>query len=580
MILPMLPFIIICIIVSTAFATSSCTPFSASFNVSQAYPDYTLYDYDELDVDAPYNYTCCAYQGLFIGPRFFSESGMTQLLHYWGVLVAHDLGFSKHNGVGTGSYDCFGQYERLGLCPSLSPERLISNHVTPALDGGILYGQNPTWEQELRDPNDSCALKFTPIAGRLPHACSGAVEKEYPPYENAYDVPCAGDARSAQTVQLLGLHTILAREHNYQCGLLNGNYTRVKNRMIALIQKITLYEWLPTVVGNESYIPTYVRPSSWPHEGPSDTIESELAVFKALLTTGGDNILYMNSNDEEFRAPIEDGYYIPEQMYASGYGSGICSVVRGLFSDPLYRVGMQASTLHVIENLAAKTCEAERDAGMLTYAQIMREALADASKYPTLSLAYADLHNVASLSDITSEPVYISAILGLFPNMTTDSEAAEQIGLMEGLLIEDHVPVDGGMIGPLMRYLLLVQLVVKTRDNDKFWFESGNLISADDYAYVISQNLKSVLARHCGTIPAPTDKELSLFFSSFVPIVPPILSVNIEFINSTHTHKHNGDTRAIVYSIVLSVVVIGAAIFIYNIKNVVGNNPPESIKKE
>ena len=72
----------------------------------------------------------------------------------------------------------------------------------------------------------------------------------------------AGDIRANENIILTSLHTIFLREHNRMCDVIDemnpGSsdeelFQAAKNYVVGLLQKISLYDFLPLLIGKKAF---------------------------------------------------------------------------------------------------------------------------------------------------------------------------------------------------------------------------------------------------------------------------------------------------------------------------------------
>ncbi|CAG8454369.1 2143_t:CDS:10 [Diversispora eburnea] len=139
------------------------------------------------------------------------------------------------------------------------PKAKTINEVTSFLDGSSLYGSNSTkLNTELRDPNDMCKMLLdyeSEYAEDLEDAKLGYLPKDS---NGKYLVGYA--PRRGGNIFTNFFQIIFLREHNRRCNDLRswyGNswddekyFQEARKWVIALLQRTTFMEYLPTILGN------------------------------------------------------------------------------------------------------------------------------------------------------------------------------------------------------------------------------------------------------------------------------------------------------------------------------------------
>lgn len=130
--------------------------------------------------------------------------------------------------------------------------------ISPGIDGSTIYGDaaNPWKLQWLRVPN-SCHLN-TSVSPINPNVG--------PLLPLNYSTPgadfMAGDERSDEHSTLTSIHTLFVREHNRLCDSAifpldwteEEKFWKVRQTVIAMIHRITYYEWLPAFFGTQTHL--------------------------------------------------------------------------------------------------------------------------------------------------------------------------------------------------------------------------------------------------------------------------------------------------------------------------------------
>lgn len=130
--------------------------------------------------------------------------------------------------------------------------------LSPGIDGSTIYGDYANaWKlQWLRVPN-SCLMKtsvspINPNVGPLLPLNHSTTADDF----------MAGDERSDEHSTLTAIHTLFAREHNRLCNTAvfpadwteEEKFWKVRQTVIAIIHRITFYEWLPALFGTQSHL--------------------------------------------------------------------------------------------------------------------------------------------------------------------------------------------------------------------------------------------------------------------------------------------------------------------------------------
>ena len=451
--------------------------------------------------------TCCATLNVATSERTTSaESPLSELMLYWGyAVVGMDMGLAIPD-PSAAPFPCNCSDTFSFFAPCQSQNGSIQNFATPEIDLGFIYGNTPEQEVAVRESPTSCRLKLTD-AGQFPRSCNRSV---FPAFANDQFGPayarCSADPRSGIVPQVLAIHTLLAREHNRRCArtrqLYYGDrFSAVKREMISLVQKITMYEWLPSVVGGLDRIPPFVyreqHGSSATHEVQTLATSAEfLLVLNQLWlepTSGMLQLLDYSGNVEELS--LDSFFYDWDAMAMTD--NAMCRILSGSRGTTMHFVAPELTRpWATFEKQYFSTCQYSYAYGLPSYKDAVRLTLQTAaSSYPTVSTS--DLSLVVNITDFTDDAWAISKISSQFGIPSTNETAlADAVDLWLGLMLERHVVAgvrrdNDSIIGPLARFILVSQLV-RWRDNDPAYFE--NLANAGG---VMQGSLTKVLSKNC-----------------------------------------------------------------------------------
>jgi hypothetical protein len=241
--------------------------------------------FDAGDDGAPTSdFNCCTMGYVLQSQTLYSERSLSQFLAYWGrAVVYHDLVYMPVNDSDT-SWECFGEHSHQFLC----------NRATPRIDAGIVYGNTIAEENELREGLDKCEMKTSSHHG-LPRTCDlDIIEKIFSSSGSEHDVRCAGDPRNSESPNILAIHMLLVAEHNRICSTIHSRsgedmFHIAKDHVVALVQRITMEEWLPALVG-ASRIPDF---DGTKNGGWNVTREFAVTIESIMTSISSDRILFV-----------------------------------------------------------------------------------------------------------------------------------------------------------------------------------------------------------------------------------------------------------------------------------------------
>jgi peroxidase len=141
------------------------------------------------------------------------------------------------------------------LCSLGRREQL--NLVSAFLDGSLVYGENLEKSESLRDRRSGKGLLILQSNGLLPQ---DPTPKPADCLDFKENQRCfrAGDDRVNQNPALMGMHTLLVREHNRVATILSSLnpewndetvYQEARRVVVSLIQHISFNEYVPILLG-------------------------------------------------------------------------------------------------------------------------------------------------------------------------------------------------------------------------------------------------------------------------------------------------------------------------------------------
>lgn len=378
----------------------------------------------------PANLTCAARAALVDAtPVLLAEAPLTQMLAVWGLVVMHDIGLEPASA----------QWFDVGppVPTNCSQVNGTRNWATPALDASFLYGSDWATTSALRSG----------IRGKLRVAPTGELERTCPGvarYAGASalpeDMPCTGDPRAAETLQLLSVHALFVGLHNRICDAIRALepqlrdddlFTHARAVVMAVVQRITVDEWLPALG-----VPSLGAPSAG---DPETLLLTPLALQPLFLRALGPRVLYSDQNQELSEIPLADGFFAPAEVHrVLGGAEGACTVATGLLREPLRRLGGPAPPL---APAFVRACEVSDVAGVARAADVL---------------------GVTSLAQITRNPARLAALRAAYAPLN-DTQIAGAIDAATALALEDHGPGDADVLGPLARGLLVQQMRLTLR---------------------------------------------------------------------------------------------------------------------
>ena len=330
-------------------------------------------------------------------------------------------------------------YQRIGNI------RQQVNQITAFIDASMVYGSDAATATALRTGN---AGRMRVSTGRLlPMAADGSF--------------LAGDIRVNEQTNLIAIHTLFVREHNYWAGEIRAANPGWSDEQIfqlaraivgAEIQQITYREFLPLLLGPNALVP--YRGYN-PATNPSIENAFATAAYRLGHSMLSSSLLRLGRNGQPIpEGPIrlKDAFFNPSAVATLG----IEPYLRGMARQKAQELDNQI--VDDVRNflfgapgaggfdLAALNIQRGRDHGLPGYNQVR---------------ANYGLPRVTSWTQISSDPAVRTRLASLYTS-------PDQVDLWVAGLAEDHVP--GGLVGPTFRAILKDQFE-RLRDGDRFWHE-------------------------------------------------------------------------------------------------------------
>lgn len=378
------------------------------------------------------------------------------------------------------------------------------NQLTSYLDASQVYGYNDEVARDLRDlTTDHGLLREGPtIPGHkplLPYASGQFVDCRRNPLESSINCFVAGDIRANEQVGLLAMHTIWLREHNRIARALremnphwNGEklYQEARRIVGAEMQHITYQHWLPRIFGPtiDDFLLSY--------RGYDPNVDASISnVFATAALRFGHSLIQprlerLNASFQPIpqgALNLRDAFFAPWRLVEEG---GVDPLIRGMYATaaklklPEQNLNVELTeqlfrSAHAVAlDLAAMNIQRGRDHGIPGYLE-WRD-------YCNMSRAETFEHLAA---DISSGRVRqkLRELYGHLGN----------IDVWVGGILEDQLP--GAKVGPLFKCLLLEQFR-RTRDGDRFWYQSPEVFRAEQLAQIQQASLARILCDNADNI--------------------------------------------------------------------------------
>jgi len=435
-----------------------------------------------------------------------SDRLLSAMIYAWGQFIDHDLGLTPTGGgeimaipvpagdpdfdpTNTGTQAIYTTRSIFDPATGTSPSnpRQQPNTLTAWLDASMIYGSDLDTARKLRTLSGG-RLKTSP-ADLLPINNSQYFPTGPLPMANdAHIVPddqlfAAGDVRANENIELLALHTVFLREHNFWANQLaaadsslddEGIYQRARSLVIAEVEAITFNQWLPAILGRNA-LPPY--PGYNASTDPNLRNEFSSAAFRFGHSLLGDDVEFLDDNGvpvaEEI--PLSQAFFNPAQLTAVG----IDPILKYLASDPASELDNQ------VVNSVRNFLFGPPGAGGLDLASLNIQRGRDhgLGDYNAARAAYG-LRRLTSLADINPDPDIQSKLATLYGDVNN-------IDLWVGALAEGHLL--GASVGPTLRTIISDQFA-RLRNGDRYWYQ--RVFTGQALARIENTTLADVLRRN------------------------------------------------------------------------------------
>eukprot|EP01119_Soliformovum_irregulare_P005861 TRINITY_DN17601_c0_g1_i1.p1 TRINITY_DN17601_c0_g1~~TRINITY_DN17601_c0_g1_i1.p1 ORF type:complete len:777 (+),score=169.39 TRINITY_DN17601_c0_g1_i1:717-3047(+) len=435
-----------------------------------------------------------------------SARGLSDLTTYWGQFIDHDMSHTPHQKA-TEYYpiavpkcdpdmdsNCTGQvyvpFTRSVWDPSSgtgnSNPREQINDITSFIDGSQVYGSDSYRASTLRI--GSGGRMWTVFSGQLPPFNTNNLTMDndvgYVPDTSLF---AFGDVRGNENVGLLSLQALFLREHNRWCNLVsaaNPNYAdeeifqEARRRVIAVIQAITVNEYIPVTLGKP--LPAYTGYD--PTVNPSIMTEFSTGAFRYGHSEVNSDFLRLGTDFTPSGSPLRVlmTYYNPSVIQSTT----IDDLIRGMSFQTQKKVDA-----HVVEDLRNYLFSYGGKVGMdLVAINTMRGRDHGIPSFQEARAMFG-LSPYTSFDDVTANATLAAALSQAYAGNLEDCDLYV-CGLAEDNAVNANV-------GPTFAAIITEQYR-RVRDGDRFWYENGqfNGTEAQDIA---SSTLGAVIMRNTNT---------------------------------------------------------------------------------
>jgi len=381
----------------------------------------------------------------------------------------------KDDPVRAGESECM-QFTRTSPACNIGKHgyaRELINSITTYIDGSQIYGSDKEIAARLRDGQTGELLNGapSPFSGRRKPLL--AVIEDVPadciPRSEGMECVTTGDSRVNENIYLTSLHTVFHREHNRLVKKLrNLNphwsgirlYEEARKIVGAIIQKITIDEYLPKILGPKGASMIGIYEGYNPKTSPSITVEFSTAAFRFGHGTVGDSVAMLKKyTSRPETITFDEAAFNPELLRTKGLDLFIRGMVahgtkeadpnkpiddsmrENMFKPPTARFGSDLGSLNV---------QRGRDLGLAPYIEYVKNCgLGVIKTWHDLMPLIKGKEVLDELRRLYGHPGNIDLFAG---------------GMSERL-------VSGGKVGPTFR-CIIAETMKRVREGDRFWYEN------------------------------------------------------------------------------------------------------------
>ena len=366
--------------------------------------------------------------------------------------------------------------------------REYQNAITAFIDGSTVYGSTDEVANWLRTFEDG-KLKVSSNE-MLPWntkdlSFNDVVDAEAPQMDNnggqLTKFYIAGDERANENPLLLAMHTLFVREHNRQCDIEKQAhpgwnderlYQSARRIVIAEIQNIVYYEWLPALGLKLA-----------PYSGYKDNIaprifnEFSAAAFRMGHTLINSDIIRMTNEGNEVSGgniQLRDAFFNPSVVNLAG---GVDPYLKGMATQ--VQQDFDCKVIDDVRNflfgapgqggldLAAININRGRDRGLGNYNELRRQL---------------GLPIFTSFEQLTDSPEDAATMEAIYNDI-------DNLDAWVGMLAENRA--EGALFGQVVSVIMERQFQI-LRDGDRFYFENDQF-TADELAAIRKVTMRDII---------------------------------------------------------------------------------------
>ncbi|KAK0393430.1 hypothetical protein QR680_000209 [Steinernema hermaphroditum] len=394
-------------------------------------------------------------------------------------------------------------YSRTAAAPKPNCElgpREQANQASSYLDGSVIYGSTAERLKALRTFRDGKLLTGSDtFSNNLPptfESQANSIQSSLCASSEGSSCFLSGSNHVNFLPSTASLHTIWIRHHNSianQLLAINPKWTdeqlfeEARRIVIAQMQHVTYNEFLPIVVGRESWVKYGLRPQS---EGFYD--HYDLNVDPTILNTWAASVgqffftifegrlaQYDVGGTRQLERPLNEYLNDPGTLF---YSEKVNGVIRYLLKEPIQRPG-----LHMTDEFRDKLFKNHGNLGLDLAALILQTGRDHGIPSYTVWRERCGGGKITSFDELKDDLTDAHVVL---PRLKKAFRSVQDVDLFILGLAEK--PVRGALLGPTFGCIYSLQFQ-KTKRGDRFWYENPFAPSAftDDQ---LSELRKTTLA--------------------------------------------------------------------------------------
>ena len=373
----------------------------------------------------------------------------------------------------------------------INPRKYL-NKTTSFLDASNVYGSTKERSDKLRTfangkmkTSDGLFLPWNTFSGEYNDNVDislGNISDETFSNEKLF---FAGDEKVNDNPLLISLHTVFLREHNRLCDTYISQYPdlsdeelfqKARKIVIAYLQAITYYEWLPV---QGIILPEYKGYKAEINPG----ISNLFSAFKNEGTLQSDEISRLDEDGKETIHDIlylKNSYFKPLTINISG---GIDPFLKGSITN-----NQERFDLKIVDGarnyLYGHSEEEGLDRATINIMRSRERGLPDFN----IIRKESGLEEYKDFSELTSDKTLTNSLKFLYGDI-------DNLDAWVGLLAEDRV--ENSIYGTTLLRIMTDQFL-RLRDGDRFYFENDAEFTNEEISEIKSTKMHDILIRNTG----------------------------------------------------------------------------------